>query len=37
MMALRLTKMEDAINRGEAFARPEDINEVIPGAVEVAD
>ena len=36
-MALRLIRMEDDINRGEAFARREDVNGVIPGAVEVAD
>jgi hypothetical protein len=35
--ALREISIEDDTNRGEAFARPEDIKGVIPGAVEVAD
>jgi hypothetical protein len=30
-------RTDDETKRGEAFALPEDINGVIPGAVEVAD
>ena len=37
MTESRLTRTDDKINRGDAFARPEDINGVIPGAVDVAD
>jgi hypothetical protein len=35
--ASRRISTEDEMNRGEAFARPEDIKGVIPGAVDVAD
>lgn len=33
----RRTRTDEETKRGEAFARPEDIKGVIPGAVEVAD
>jgi hypothetical protein len=35
--ASRRMRTDEETKRGEAFARPEDINGVIPGAVEVAD
>ena len=35
--ASRRIRTEDEMNRGEDFARPEDIKGVIPGAVDVAD
>jgi hypothetical protein len=35
--ASRRIRTEDEMNRGEGFARPEDIKGVIPGAVDVAD
>jgi hypothetical protein len=35
--ASRRMRIEEKMKRGDAFARPEDINGVIPGAVEVAD
>ena len=35
--AERWINRDDETNRGDAFARPEDISGVIPGAVDVAD
>jgi hypothetical protein len=35
--ASRRMRIEEETKRGDDFARPEDINGVIPGAVEVAD
>jgi len=35
--ASRRIRIDDDTNRGEAFARPDDVRGVIPGAVEVAD
>ena len=35
--ASRFTRTDEETKRGEAFARPDDISGVIPGAVDVAD
>jgi phage host-nuclease inhibitor protein Gam len=35
--ASRRIRTEEEINRGDALARPEEVNGVIPGAVDVVD
>jgi hypothetical protein len=35
--ASREIRIDEETKRGDAFARPEDVNGVIPGAVDVAD